>query len=116
MDRPGYSRLTEYVNSPRLSFVLGRREKEVVACQRLRTPRPSSCRRACAGSSDRGRCHPVPVGWTGTLWANARTYLPVRLSSHGNDFSFLIDFRWLAPTKANLAELHQTVPAGFRRV
>jgi hypothetical protein len=74
----------------------------------------SSYRRTCAGSSDGGRCHPVPVGWTGTLWANARTFLPVRLSSQGNHFSFLIDFRWLAPTKANLAKLHQPIPAGFK--
>jgi hypothetical protein len=56
------------------------------------------------------------VGWTGTLWANANTFLPVRLVSHGRHFSFQIDFRWLAPTAANLARLHQPIPAGFRHV
>lgn len=94
--------------------VAGRQRVDGVDTVKLKLS--SSYRRACAGSSDGGRCHPVPVGWTGTLWANAKSYLPVRLSSHGNDFSFLIDFRWLAPTTANLAKLHQTVPAGFRRV
>lgn len=75
----------------------------------------SSYHRACAGSSD-GRCHPQPVGWTGILWANAKTHLPVRLKSHGRHYRIQIDFQWLAPTAANLAKLHQSIPAGFRRV
>jgi hypothetical protein len=75
----------------------------------------SSYRRACAGSNS-GGCHPVPVGWSGMLWANAKTYLPVRLSSHGHHYSFQIDFRWLAPTAANLAKLHQPIPSGFKHV
>jgi len=81
----------------------------------IRLKLSSSYRHACAGSNT-GRCHPVPVGWTGTLWANAKTFLPVRLKTHGRHFSFQIDFRWLAPTAANLAKLHQPIPAGFRHV
>jgi hypothetical protein len=92
--------------------VAGRQRVDGVAAIRLRLS--SSYRRACAGSNDGGRCHPVPVGWTGTLWANAKTFLPVRLRSHGDRFSFQIDFRWLAPTAANLAKLHQPIPSGFR--
>jgi hypothetical protein len=94
--------------------VAGRQRVDGVETIKLKLS--SSYRRACAGSSDGGRCHPVPVGWTGALWANAKTFLPVRLFSHGHDFSFQIDFGWLAPTKANLAKLHQPIPAGFRHV
>jgi len=50
------------------------------------------------------------------LWADASTYLPVRLVSHGRHYGFQIDVRWPAPTKANLAHLHQPIPAGFRHV
>jgi len=93
--------------------VAGRQSVDGVATIKLKLS--SRYRRACAGSSDGGSCHPVPVGWSGTLWANARTYLPVRLRSRGGDFGFQIDFRWLAPTAANLARLHQPIPAGFKR-
>lgn len=76
----------------------------------------STYRRACAGSNSPGTCQPVPVGWTGMLWADASSYLPVRLLSHGRHFGFLIDFGWLAPTAANLAKLHQPIPAGYRHI
>lgn len=76
----------------------------------------SSYMRACVAANDHSPCMPQPVGWTGTLWANAATYLPVRLASHGSHYSFRIDFRWLAPTEANLAMLHQQIPAGFKHV
>jgi len=76
----------------------------------------SSCHRACASASDQRRCQPQRVGWTGGLWANASTYLPVRLVSHGQRYRFQVDFRWLAPSAANLARLHQPIPAGFRHV
>jgi len=72
--------------------------------------------RACAATNDQSRRQPQPVGWSGVLWANASTYLPVRLVSHGQHYRFQIDFRWLAPTAANLAELHQRIPSGFRHV
>jgi hypothetical protein len=93
--------------------VAGRQRVNGVESIRLKLS--SSYRRACAGSNGGGRCHPVPVGWTGTLFANAQTYLPVRLVTRGHHYSFLIDFGWLAPTTANLAKLHQRIPAGFRR-
>jgi hypothetical protein len=76
----------------------------------------SSYQRACAGSNSPGKCQPVSVGWTGRLWADASTYLPVRLVSRGRHFGFRIDFGWLAPTAANLAKLHQPIPAGFRHI
>ena len=76
----------------------------------------SSYPRACAASSDQSPCKPQPVGWSGVLWANASTYRPVRLASHGHHDSFQIDFRWLAPNATNLAMLHQRIPAGFRHV
>jgi hypothetical protein len=76
----------------------------------------SSYQRACAAASDRRRCQPQDVGWQGTLWADASTYLPVRLMSRGHHYGFRIDFGWLPPTTANLARLHQPIPPGFRRV
>ncbi|HEX7996500.1 MAG TPA: hypothetical protein VF506_21480 [Streptosporangiaceae bacterium] len=93
--------------------VAGRQRMDGVAAIKLKLS--SSYRRACAGSNS-GSCHPVSVAWSGILWANAKTYLPVRLISHGHHYSFLIDFRWLAPTAANLAKLHQSIPAGFKHV
>lgn len=60
--------------------------------------------------------YPQPVGWSGVLWADASSYLPVRLVSHGQGYSFLIDFHWLAPIAANLAKLYLPIPAGFRHV
>jgi hypothetical protein len=47
-----------------------------------------------------------------TLWVNPATYLPVRMTIGPVNASF----EWLAPTPANLAPLHLTVPAGFRQV
>jgi hypothetical protein len=91
-------------------------KQQVDGVDTIRLKLSSSYRHACAGSSDGGRCHPVSVGWTGTLWADAKTFLPVRLKSHGSHFSFQIDFGWLAPTPANLAKLHQSIPAGFKHV
>ena len=76
----------------------------------------SSDSRACAGADDQRRCQPQPVGWSGVMWADASTYLPVRLVSHGEHYGFQIDFGWLAPTGPNLAKLRQPIPAGFRHV
>lgn len=94
--------------------VTGRQRIDGVGTIRLKLS--SSHRHACAGSSDGRRCHPQAVGWSGTLWANAKTYLPVRLKAHGSHFSFQIDFRWLTPTAANLAKLRQPIPSGFKHV
>jgi hypothetical protein len=53
-----------------------------------------------------------------TLWVNATTFLPVRVTVSG----WLIpgrtttDFGWLKPTPANLAMLRVKVPAGLHEV
>jgi hypothetical protein len=63
------------------------------------------------------------------IWVDPASYLPVRLVSHlrvvviGKGGSqqpvittLTIDFRWLRPTKTNLAKLTAPIPAGFRAV
>jgi hypothetical protein len=56
------------------------------------------------------------TGSNGTvLWVNAATYLPVRVIVGGRHPT-RIDFRWLSPTRANLARLSVPIPAGFRQV
>jgi hypothetical protein len=50
-----------------------------------------------------------------TAWVDPSTYLPVRVIIGGLKPT-QIDFRWLAPTEANLAQLSVRVPAGFRQV
>ena len=47
-----------------------------------------------------------------TFWVNPANYLPVRAVLGQRQ----TDFRWLAPTPANLARLKVTVPAGFKQV
>jgi hypothetical protein len=58
--------------------------------------------------------------FVGGLWVNSSTYLPVRVVYSYGDPSApdkrVIDFQWLAPTKANLAKLVVPIPAGFKRV
>lgn len=59
-----------------------------------------------------------------TVWVNAATYLPVRVSAgwvpaHGPRSVITYDYRWLPPTRANLAAWHAavrraTIPPGFR--
>jgi hypothetical protein len=63
-----------------------------------------------------------------TIWVDPHSYLPVRLVSHlrvlraGEDpskaasLTLTIDFRWLPPTRANLAKLTAPIPAGFHKV
>jgi len=46
-----------------------------------------------------------------TLWVDARTYLPVQMTGDG----VAMQFRWLPPTQANLAQLTGTIPPGFHR-
>lgn len=50
-----------------------------------------------------------------TAWVNPSTYLPVRVIVGGLKPT-QIDFRWLTPTRANLAQLTVRVPSGFRKV
>jgi len=49
------------------------------------------------------------------LWVDPATYLPVQVVVGGLKPT-QIDFRWLSPTAANLAQLSVQVPAGFQRV
>ena len=59
-----------------------------------------------------------------TIWVDPRSYLPVRLVSHGQTagnvapiaITLTVDFRWLPPTRANLAKLTAPIPAGFQKV
>jgi hypothetical protein len=62
------------------------------------------------------------------LWIDASSYLPARVVVYDGmaagpsspvkraQVEFQIDFRWLAPTPANLAQLDVPVPTGFRFV
>jgi hypothetical protein len=60
------------------------------------------------------------------LWIDPATYLPVRFDvtlrdGHGAESLLRYDYRWLPPTKANLAALHAavqraTIPASFRKL
>jgi hypothetical protein len=64
-----------------------------------------------------------------TLWVDPHTYLPVQVAgnvqiveSTGKNgpvtakATIWIHFRWLSPTRANLAQLTGTIPSGFRQV
>jgi hypothetical protein len=55
-----------------------------------------------------------------TLWLDPRTYLPVQLAgteaaAGPKPATVVIQFRWLPPTRANLAQLTGTIPPGFHR-
>lgn len=51
------------------------------------------------------------------FWVNPVTYLPVRATLTTSAGTRLqADFGWFTPTKARLAQLHQPVPPGFRRI
>jgi hypothetical protein len=62
-----------------------------------------------------------------TIWVDPGSYLPVRLVSHGQvqrvgngagngptPVTLTVDFRWLTPTRVNLAKLTAPIPAGFK--
>jgi hypothetical protein len=61
-----------------------------------------------------------------TFWVDPATYLPVRSVTTLESppipgqaqlaGQVQIDYRWLAPTPANVAELHVTIPPGFTKV
>lgn len=61
-----------------------------------------------------------------TIWVDPVTYLPVRvgvafLAAHGPQRLLVYDYRWLTPTKGNLAALRAavhgaTIPPGFRKL
>ncbi len=55
----------------------------------------------------------------GILWVASSDYLPVRFKPTGLPKASSIgrmDFRWLPPTRANLARLQMPIPAGFRHI
>jgi hypothetical protein len=64
------------------------------------------------------------LGLRETLWLDPSSYLPLRTStaswdSHGQVSLLVADYRWLPPTAANLAALHDaihraTIPSRFR--
>lgn len=61
-----------------------------------------------------------------TIWVDPATYLPVRVDvafppAHGPQSLLVYDYRWLTPTKGNLAALRAavhgaTIPPGFRKL
>jgi outer membrane lipoprotein-sorting protein len=50
-----------------------------------------------------------------TWWVNPVTYLPVRTLSIESGVTIQVDYGFLPPTPANIAELKVTIPAGFTR-
>lgn len=53
-----------------------------------------------------------------TFWVDPSSYLPLRsVSTLGHQPGAVsIDYRWLKPTTANVAELHVSIPPGFSQV
>jgi hypothetical protein len=60
----------------------------------------------------------APRGHYSTIWIDPSTYLPVRIVDFDSapDSAVTYDFRWLAPTQANLANFNVPIPAGFRQL
>ena len=50
-----------------------------------------------------------------TVWIDPATYLPVQTLSDGGGIKFQVDYGFLPPTPANMAELKATIPPGFTR-
>jgi outer membrane lipoprotein-sorting protein len=50
-----------------------------------------------------------------TVWVDPATYLPVQTLSDGSGIKVKVDYEFLAPTPANMAELKATIPPGFTR-
>ena len=63
---------------------------------------------------------PGPVRTTTTsetIWVNPSSYLPVRSVATARPGGTVhVDYRWLAPSPANVAELNVTIPPGFTEV
>jgi len=52
-----------------------------------------------------------------TIWVNPSSYLPVRSVASIRQYGTVrVDYRWLQPTRASLANLDITIPAGFTKV
>ena len=50
-----------------------------------------------------------------TVWVDPATYLPVQTLSDGGGIRIKVDYGFLPPTPANMAELKATIPPGFTR-
>jgi outer membrane lipoprotein-sorting protein len=50
-----------------------------------------------------------------TVWVDPATYLPVQTLSDEGGIKIKVDYEFLAPTPANMAELKATIPPGFTR-
>jgi hypothetical protein len=50
-----------------------------------------------------------------TFWVDPGSYLPVQMLSHSPGVTVQVDYAFLPPTAANIAQLKVTVPAGFTR-
>jgi hypothetical protein len=50
-----------------------------------------------------------------TVWVDPTTYLPVRTLSEDAGFRNQVDYGFLPPTPANMADLKPTIPPGFTR-
>ncbi|HTZ22370.1 MAG TPA: hypothetical protein VMC83_00110 [Streptosporangiaceae bacterium] len=50
-----------------------------------------------------------------TVWVDPATYLPVQTLSDEGGIKIKVDYEFLAPTLANMAELKATIPPGFTR-
>jgi outer membrane lipoprotein-sorting protein len=50
-----------------------------------------------------------------TVWLDPATYLPVQTLSDGGGVKVKVDYGFLPPTPANMAELKATIPPGFTR-
>jgi len=50
-----------------------------------------------------------------TVWVDPATYLPVRTLSDGAGVKIQVDYGFLPPTPASMAELKATIPPGFTR-
>lgn len=50
-----------------------------------------------------------------TVWIDPATYLPVRTLSDGGGVKTQVDYGFLPPAPANMAELKATIPPGFTR-
>lgn len=62
------------------------------------------------------KAHPVLGSFT--IWVDANSYLPVRFAGNGDAKVRFVpsDLEWLPRTAANLANLAQPIPPGFRHV
>jgi hypothetical protein len=55
------------------------------------------------------------ISGTDTWWVDPATYLPVRTLTTEAGITYQVDYGFLPPTPANIAQLKVTIPAGFTR-